>query len=61
MYVSLSQGYGMVSHCVILLVGHFTHYSHGLFYLLWAVVAGASAARMVRNPSGVPLNLIVFW
>ncbi|XP_078492299.1 protein YIPF3-like isoform X1 [Ciona intestinalis] len=51
-YISIVQclsmlGYGMVSHCVILLLGHFTHYSHGMFYILWAVVAGASAARMI--------------
>ncbi|CAK8692755.1 unnamed protein product [Clavelina lepadiformis] len=51
-YISVVQclsllGYGMVSHCIILLLGHFTHYSHGVFYFLWAIVAGASAARMI--------------
>nr|CAB3267825.1 protein YIPF3-like [Phallusia mammillata] len=51
-YISIVQcltllGYGMISHCVILLFGHFTHYSHGTFYVLWALIAGASAARMI--------------
>jgi len=39
----------MVSHCIILMLGHFTHYTHGTFYCLWALVAGASAARIVST------------
>jgi hypothetical protein len=51
-YISAVQclsllGYGMVSHCVILLFGHFTHYTHRTFYILWTIVAGISAARIV--------------
>jgi len=40
-------GYGMISHCIILLVGHLTHYGHTTFYVLWTLIAGASAARIV--------------
>jgi len=40
-------GYGMVSHCMILLLGHLTHYSRRTFYVLWALIAGISAARIV--------------
>lgn len=51
-YISIVQclsllGYGMVSHCIILLLGHFTHYTHTMFYLLWLTLAGAAAVRMI--------------
>lgn len=51
-YVSVVQclsllGYGMVSHCIILLLGHITHYTHTVFYLLWFLIAGAAAIRMI--------------
>ncbi|XP_077968541.1 protein YIPF3-like [Styela clava] len=51
-YISLVQclsllGYGMVSHCIILLCGHITHYTHTMFYLLWLTLAGAAASRMI--------------
>jgi len=51
-YITIVQclsllGYGMVSHCVVLLIGHLTNYTHTSFYLFWIFVAGASAARIV--------------
>jgi len=51
-YITIVQclsllGYGMVSHCVILLIGHLTNYTHTTFYLFWIFIAGASAARIV--------------
>ena len=43
------QGYGLFSHCVVLFLGTVIHTSHDhvFFYLLWAVVGGLSALKMV--------------
>lgn len=51
-YITIVQclsllGYGMISHCIILAIGYFTHYGHTTFYILWGLIAGASAARIV--------------
>ena len=43
------QGYGLFSHCIVLFLGTVIHTSHDhvFFYLLWAVVGGLSALKMV--------------
>lgn len=50
-YITIVQcmsllGYGMISHCIVLLIGYITHMGHTTFYILWAMIAGASGARM---------------
>jgi len=51
-YITIVQclsllGYGMISHCIILLLGHIVHYNHTTFYILWTIIAGLSATRIV--------------
>lgn len=43
------QGYGLTSHCVVILVGTLIHTSHDhlFFYMLWAVFGGLSTLKMV--------------
>ena len=49
-----SQGYGMFSFCVVLFGGTVLHssHSHSFFYLLWGVIGGIAALKMVSciNP-----------
>ena len=47
----LFQGYGLFSHCIVLFLGTVIHTSHDhlFFYLLWAIVGGLAALRMVSN------------
>lgn len=41
------QGYGLFSHCLVLLVTYNIHF-HFLFYFLWLLLGGLSTLRMVR-------------
>lgn len=43
------QGYGLFSHCLVLLVTYNIHF-HFLFYFLWLLLGGLSTLRMVRTP-----------
>lgn len=50
------QGYGLFSHCLVLLVTYNIHF-HFLFYFLWLLLGGLSTLRMVRSLSAIWLRL----
>ncbi|XP_023225290.1 protein YIPF3-like isoform X2 [Centruroides sculpturatus] len=63
-YLSL-LGYSLSGHCIILFLGTVFHpeHTHTFFYILWSVIGGLSAARVVcvllANMSGHPQRLVV--
>ncbi|XP_033752245.1 protein YIPF3-like isoform X4 [Pecten maximus] len=58
-------GYGLFGHCVVVLLGTIIHTSHDhmFFYLLWAIIGGATTLKMVgiivTRTSGQTQRIIV--